>query len=135
MTDSVCYFINEDPADQRVFADALKHMCPKTRCVMVSTGEEALDLMIRSGIIPDYILIELNLAGMDAVEFLRNIKMNSLFKTIPVIVHSATPRPEKVKTLKECGAAAIYFSSYDYLRICNLLNLYLESEILMHPQN
>lgn len=122
--------------DQLLFAMGMKDMCPETLCVMTLNGQDALDLMNHNPeLIPNYILIELNLGGMNAVQFLRNIKKHKVLKRIPVIVHSSTPQPGKVKKIMASGATAIYFKEYDYFGICNMLSLYLGSEQLTLQQN
>ncbi|HEY5039043.1 MAG TPA: response regulator [bacterium] len=58
---------------------------------IVGDGEEALDYLNRQGKhadakTPDFILLDLNLPRMDGRTFLRRVKIEGFFKSIPVIV-------------------------------------------------
>lgn len=130
-----CVFISDDPIDQAIFTHALKDVAPRTICFTMPNGWDALNIMMEEKIRPNYIFVELEMPKMNGLEFLQAIKKNEELKDIPVIVHSTTPQPHQIIALKEYGALAIYFRPYEYYSICNMLNLYFESEMATIQQN
>jgi CheY-like chemotaxis protein len=125
-----CFFIGDDAYDQAIFTKALHDVAPNTVCFMASNAAEALHIMNLEGLIPDYIFVELYMPGMDGITFLKTIKQIERLKDIPVIVHSTSPQPHKIIEIKESGAMAIYFRQYEYVGICNMLNLYFNPEMI-----
>jgi len=117
--------INADPKDQVVFVEALTDVAPNTQFFLAENSVEALDIMLEDKIIPDCIIIELIMSGINGLEFLRRVKKMPELKHVPVIVHSRKPVPRRISLLKRMGAFAIYFKPYDYWGVCNMLNLYM----------
>ena len=76
-------------------------------------GVDGLYMMLKEGIVPDYIFAEMVMPRMDAIGFLKQIRKIELLKDIPVIVHTISPMPHQVIELKEAGAAALYLREYE----------------------
>jgi DNA-binding NarL/FixJ family response regulator len=129
-----CFLINEDPGEQAVFLKALNDVSPQTLCFTALDGSDGLYMMLKEGLIPDFIFIEMITPRMDALAFLRQIKKIETLKDIPVVVHALRPKPNEVIAMKEAGAAALYLKDYDYDGICSVLNLYMSDIIpIIHP--
>ena len=63
-------------------------------------GIDALSLM-QNGSVPDLIISDLTMPKMNGVDFIKNIRMSTFFKEIPLIVLSATDNSkEKINCLK-----------------------------------
>ena len=84
--------VEDDPADQKLIRTSLKDQRIANNLHIVSSGEEAMDFLYRSGSHsdatprPDLILLDLNMPGMGGKEFLRRIKDDEQFKKIPVVI-------------------------------------------------
>ena len=84
--------VEDDPADQKLIRTSLKDQRIANNLHIVSSGEEAMDFLYRSGSYsdatprPDLILLDLNMPGMGGKEFLRRIKDDEQFKKIPVVI-------------------------------------------------
>jgi len=126
---NVCLLVTNDPTDQAIFARALRDVSPNTVCCIAANGIEAMEIMTSENMVPDFIFVELNMPHMDGIEFVRQVKATYPLGQIPVIVHSGTPEPEKLPSIKEAGASAIYFKEYDYGGVCNILYLYFLSQL------
>jgi len=118
-----CLRISADPRDHMVFTRVLLDLVPRSYFILADNALDALNFLEGASIIPDYIFVEIDEAGIDGVEFLREAKRSPLLQNIPAIVHSAEPMPDKVKSLKELGALAIYFRPYNYAGVSNLLKI------------
>jgi len=83
--------VEDSPADTLLITEAFKDNGIPCNLNIVGDGEQALDYLNREGkyinaAIPDIILLDLNLPRMDGLTFLRRVKSENLFKSIPVIV-------------------------------------------------
>lgn len=130
-----CLFIGNQKEDFKIFKCALEDVFVDSCCYTSANGMEALTLMDNYDIVPDFIFVELEGSGVDTFWFLHAVRKLEVTKGVPVIVHASVPHPEKVKTLKDCGATAIYFKPYDYYGVCNVLTLYIGSEYANYQLN
>lgn len=130
-----CLFIGDREEDLRIFKSALDDVFPGACCYTSANGLEAVDIMDDYDLVPDFIFLELDKTGYEALQFMFRIKRIDAMKGTPVIVHAPVAHPEKVEMLRECGALAIYFKPYEYTGICNVLNLYIGAEYASYQLN
>jgi len=72
------------------------------RVISASTGEKALDLVKSQ--IPDLIVLDLMLPGIDGMEFARRLKAVNDFKRIPIVMLTAKGEEADIVTGLELGA-------------------------------
>lgn len=82
-----------------------KILSEKFRIVSFNNSVDAWYWMTE-GNTPDMVITDINMAVIDGLEFLENIKSSSLFKHLPVAVLSGNPDPEKRKQSLKLGATA-----------------------------
>lgn len=88
------FLIDDNPGDIRLTKEALKEakLCQNLR--MASAGTEALAMLRQwseeEGALPDVILLDVNLPGMDGLDVLAEIKSDNKLKRIPVIMLSTS---------------------------------------------
>lgn len=83
--------VEDNPGDIRLIVEVLREGRVRNRLHVVEDGEQALAYLRRQGeyeqsIIPDIILLDLNLPKIDGHGVLAAIKEDDSLKTIPVIV-------------------------------------------------
>jgi two-component system, chemotaxis family, response regulator Rcp1 len=83
--------VEDNPGDARLAVEALKESKVRNNLYHVSDGVEAMDFLRRRGeyasaIVPDLVLLDLNLPRKDGREVLEEIKENPELKLIPVVV-------------------------------------------------
>ncbi len=74
------------------------------------------------------ILLDRVLPAMDGIEFIRNLKCNERFKSIPVVVQTALALPENVVESAEAGALFHLSKPYDRLQLLAVVNAALQDE-------
>src|SRR3989344_5328845 len=91
--------------DDQFLNDIIARKLSKTGCVFFNAtkGEEALKIINRE--IPDIIMLDIILSGMDGFEILRRIKSDLLTRRIPVILLSNLGQTSDVEKGKSLGAA------------------------------
>lgn len=72
--------------------------------VSCTSGEQAIDYLKNLIELPDVIWLDYHLKGMDGLTFLKEIKANSKWKNIPVVVISNSASPDKVHNMLALGA-------------------------------
>jgi len=70
---------------------------------VVSNGLDAWSLLSERNI-PDVIITDLAMPGLDGIELLENLSESGLFRNIPVIILSGDEEPAKRKQCLELGA-------------------------------
>jgi two-component system response regulator len=84
--------VEDDTGDQKLIKNSLAEQKIGNRLFIVETAEDALDYLEASKggdaerPKPDLILLDLNLPGMGGKEFLKRIKADDEFGTIPVVI-------------------------------------------------
>lgn len=87
--------VEDDPGDVRLTREALRDARMPHYLHVVRDGEEALSYLRRHGpyhqaIVPNIILLDLNLPSKDGQEVLKTIKEDDELKQIPVIILSTS---------------------------------------------
>ncbi|MFA6186967.1 MAG: response regulator [Phycisphaerae bacterium] len=99
--------VEDDPGDQKLIKAAIPCQSCEISLSMVSSGEAALSYLEktreqpRQFLMPNLILLDLNMPGMGGKEFLRRIKANEEFKAIPVVVVTTS---DSETDIQECYA-------------------------------
>ena len=89
---AVILLVEDDPGDQKLIKTSLLNEKLINEVHIANSGEEALKYLQRSknydveAPMPDLILLDLNLPGMDGKELLRHIKSDDETGTIPVVI-------------------------------------------------
>jgi CheY-like chemotaxis protein len=91
--------------DDKFLADIIKRKFASTKCIFshFTEGEEALKTINKE--IPDIVMLDLLLPGIDGFEILRRIKSEPSTKDIPVILLSNLGQVEDINKGKSLGAA------------------------------
>lgn len=72
--------------------------------VSATSGEQAIDYLKNLPELPDVIWLDYHLKGMDGLTFLKEIKNNSKWKKIPVVVVSNSASSDKIHNMLALGA-------------------------------
>lgn len=91
---AVVLLVEDDPGDQELTRRALSDSVFRIDLRIVGDGEEALDYLHRRGRYgapedyprPDLILMDLNMPRLDGRSLLRQLKSETSFRNIPVVV-------------------------------------------------
>jgi CheY-like chemotaxis protein len=105
----VILIAEDDLGDRVLLEQAFRATSFEADVRFTANGEEFLAYLRReppweNAERPDLILLDLNMPRMDGREVLREVKGNSAWKSIPVVVLINSRRPEDVEIAYECGA-------------------------------
>jgi chemotaxis family two-component system response regulator Rcp1 len=93
--------VEDSPGDARLTVEALKEGKLSNHISLVRDGVEALDYLHRRGahanaVLPDMILLDLNLPKKDGREVLAEIKTDPDLKRIPVVILTTSKAEEDI---------------------------------------
>jgi len=104
--------VDDDRDDFFLIQEAFKTFSVKNQLRYLNDGEHLLKYLAREGsfaedrdwAFPELILLDLNMPLIDGREILAEIKSNSRFAKIPVIVYTTSNNPEDKEKCMELGA-------------------------------
>jgi CheY-like chemotaxis protein len=98
---STILVIDDNPDMHRLYKTALQR--PGYRLLQASSGADAL--LVMGDHFPDVIVLDLAMPTMDGVEFLRVLRQQPEWRTVPVIVITAFSTGNGLEFTKELGVA------------------------------
>jgi len=96
--------VDDDPEDRDILLDALDTLNAKDIISFAENGEEALALLDRYAQIPNVIILDLNMPRMGGTQTLRQLKKDSRYKHIPVVIYSTSINPLEKEECMQIGA-------------------------------
>ncbi len=98
--------VDDDPDDVQLFSEAVSGINNSFRCLSASNGEEALQLLKEAIIKPDFIFLDLNMPRMNGKQCLVQLKTDSQFAYIPVIIYSTSKVKKDIEDTLRLGAVS-----------------------------
>jgi chemotaxis family two-component system response regulator Rcp1 len=137
--------IEDSRADVKIIERALAEVSVPHRLTVLNDGRQALDYFARleqpdapAVLLPDLVLLDLNLPGIDGSQVLTQVKSHPHLRTIPVVVLTTSRRDEDVLQTYRAGANTYIQKPAEYPRYRDLvktLQLYWRETALRPPLN
>ncbi len=97
--------VDDDLDDHEILCLALESVSPSIACLYYDSAQKALDHLIQNAVAhPDYIFLDLNLPGMNGMQFLEALKKDESCNAIPVIAYSTSILPSDKEKVLQLGA-------------------------------
>lgn len=96
--------VDDDEDDVNVFCEALKEVSPELHCEYAFNAHEALKKLLELTILPELILLDLNMPIMTGKDMLALIKKDEVLKDVPVVIYSTSNSEKEKKELMQMGA-------------------------------
>src|SRR5436853_5748516 len=103
--------VDDDTDDQQFFIEAIDKLENVTLSGLANNGKEALDKLIHSDRLPDFIFLGFNMPVMNGIECLAELKRMPLIKDIPVFMLSTAI--EQSELSRKLGAKGFIKKSTD----------------------
>jgi CheY-like chemotaxis protein len=78
--------IEDDEDDQEFFREALREVQDVTLLQIASDGQEAIDTLTNSIILPEIIFMDVDMPRMNGIECLREISNNPRIRNVPIVM-------------------------------------------------
>ena len=114
-------YAEDDDEDRELMSEALKEIDPSISCIVAHHGQNALEILSESDELPDYIFLDVNMPVMDGKKCLKELKKDTRYKEIPVIIYSTTSNEQEIEELYALGASNFIRKHNDYANMCSTL--------------
>lgn len=124
---------DDDNDDQYMIKQAFTSINLNENVRTVNDGVELLDYLNNTGkykgvetLLPKVILLDLNMPKKDGRECLKEIKMNTKFKMIPIVIYSTSSNPDDISYAYEHGASSYITKPYSYQELVKIMEVFKE---------
>jgi CheY-like chemotaxis protein len=107
-------FIEDDFIESMKFKRVLKTLELNHRIIEAGNGEEALSILTGKEIIPDIILLDLNMPKVNGLEFLRVLKNDEKLRYIPTIIFTTSNNHRDILECYRIGIAGYILKPLKY---------------------
>ena len=111
--------VDDDQEDREFFCDALREIDSSIACLVAGSGMEALSLLKKQTVLPDYIFLDINMPMMDGKQCLRALKQIPEFQSIPVIMYSTSTDTREIRECYDLGAEDFLIKPHSYEKLVN----------------
>ncbi|MBL7912733.1 MAG: response regulator [Bacteroidia bacterium] len=122
---------DDDMDDQYMIKQAFASINLTENVQTVNDGVELLDYLHKRGkykdietLCPKIILLDLNMPKKDGRECLREIKVNTKFNRIPVVIYSTSSNPDDISYAYENGASSYITKPYSYQELVKIMEIF-----------
>jgi CheY-like chemotaxis protein len=113
--------IDDDHDDYEIFTMALSETDSSIDCIYYDSAKDALHKLLNSqSSLPDYIFLDLNMPGMNGIQFLEELKRTEMAH-LPVIIYSTTILPPHRQRIEELGVYKSIVKPYSHGELIKIL--------------
>jgi len=106
--------IEDDAIEVMKFNRVLSTLKMNHKIIEANNGEEALTILKEKEIIPDIIILDLNMPKINGIEFLRILKNDDYLKYIPAIILTTSNNHRDVMECYKIGIAGYVLKPLKY---------------------
>jgi CheY-like chemotaxis protein len=100
----IILIVDDDAEDIELFTEAVLGIDETIHCVEAYNGIEALKVLKRNSLLPNFIFLDINMPLMNGRKCLEEIKANASYRHIPVIIYSTTTDKKQIDECRKLGA-------------------------------
>lgn len=120
MAEKTILLIDDDEDDREIFGIALKQASEETVLVTSRGGKEALEVLSKRALHPDYIFLDINMPVMTGKDCLQEIRKLDQLKSVPVFMYTTSAHVSDRGVYLSLGAKEILTKP---LRITELVSM------------
>lgn len=118
--------IDDDHDDFEIFSMALSEADPSISCIYYDSAKDALDQLIEKNTPqPDFIFLDLNMPGMNGLQFLESLKETSI-SNLPIVVYSTSLLPTHKEKIKNLGVVNSFIKPFSHRELIKILKSILD---------
>src|SRR3954465_7364082 len=97
------FLADDNEEDTLMFQQIINDLCPSVKLEIVKSGKELLKLL-SNGPLPNLIILDINMTPITGMETLQEIRNNSRYDALPVMIYSTTDNKEDINRCIKHGA-------------------------------
>lgn len=107
-------FVEDDTIEVMMFNRVLKKIGLNHRLIEASNGENALEILKAKEVIPDIILLDLNMPKLNGIDFLKILKNDEQLNHIPTIIFTTSNNHRDIAECYKIGIAGYVIKPLKY---------------------
>jgi CheY-like chemotaxis protein len=121
MSNRTILYVDDDPDDTELFSEVVKERHPEFTVKAANNGFEAIKQLHKAKsnqVLPCLIIMDINMPIFNGKDAMLQIKRDSQFKSIPIVMFTTSPKQPDDSIFVEHGVDIIQKpASYDMLKI------------------
>src|SRR5687768_14739513 len=118
--------IDDDQDDAELLREAVELVDVNCTCITALSGAEGLRIL--RGIVPDHIILDINMPRMDGRETLLKIRKTDATCRVPVHILSTTASAPEIAALKKIGATSFLTKPNSFDGLCDFVRSLLRTD-------
>ena len=120
-------YIDDDVEDIEIFHDAVKSVDPSISYISATSAKDALDYLRTCDTLPNHLILDINMPGMDGKSCLGELRREKKFDPINVVIYSTNSFPKDIEQIRLLGAQFIRKAN-SFNELCEMIRrLVIES--------
>ncbi len=131
--------MEDNAGDIRLTQEALKEIIPKAAIEICKDGKEAFEYLnsnLKTGNLPQLILLDLNLPRMGGLELLELLKSHGDLRRIPIVILTTSTHEQDIKTSYDLHANCYLTKPIEldhFLKVVESLNNFWFNNVTFPP--
>jgi len=106
--------VEDNPDDEALTLRALRRNNLQNEIMVARSGQEALDVLNQSTVLPCVVLLDLKLPKIPGLEVLRRIRANDRWRSLPVVLLTSSKEERDIAEGYELGANSYVCKPVDF---------------------
>ncbi|MVM32498.1 response regulator [Spirosoma sp. HMF4905] len=106
--------VDDDPDDQLFIRMAFERVSVRYRIQLASNGLEGLGCIENNPVLPELILLDLNMPFLDGFEMLDHLKGSSRYRHVPIVILTTSDHQEDIDKAYALGANSFLTKPSDF---------------------
>ena len=121
--------VDDDVDDRNFIIAAVKEIDADIECITANDGQQALEVLMNSPRLPDLVFLDLRMPRFSGRKCLVEIRKNTRFENLPVIIYTTSTEIEESQDLKKMGALHFISKPNNPDEIYYLISMVLEEQV------
>jgi CheY-like chemotaxis protein len=113
--------VDDSPEDRLLAEEAFEQVCPACVLTCVESASAALALLRQLHFVPDVMLVDLNMPGMNGFQLLQVMKRDGRLAQIPVVILTTSNAQQDVERAYSLHASSYLVKSVNFDRFVQQL--------------
>jgi CheY-like chemotaxis protein len=118
-------YVDDDSEDIEIFQEAVKAVDPTVQYRSATSAKEALEILNAGTCLPDHLVLDINMPGMDGKLCLKQIRNEKRFDPINIVVYSTNSFPKDIEQIEALGAVFVRKAN-SFNELCDMVTTLLQ---------
>lgn len=118
-----CLLVTDDSDDHHAITEAIEKISDNTVVLIVIDGQKALSTLVSRAHIPDFLIIDLSMDGLNINSLLGAIRAEVTLSRIPILTYG---EPGEYASIHNREALMFFAKEYEFSKLQSVLRDFLE---------